>query len=116
MLTSDLFSWNFIHYYFRKRSRDGTLEEINDVLRDRLRRKRRCKWSLSFDIADYQSVKTTRIGGEHRGIDVGKKLKDCKWHIIAYTRRLLLVIKVHAVNCHDSKTAFDVIFLAKVAI
>ena len=56
-------------------------------------------------LIDSQSVKTTRSGGECRGIDGGKKTKGCKRHIIVDTMGLLLAVVVHAANVHDSKGA-----------
>jgi putative transposase len=62
---------------------------------------------------DSQSVKTTRIGGECRGIEGGKKIKSRKRHIITDTMGLLLAVVVYAANEHDSKGAFDVIALLR---
>lgn len=41
MLPSDFPKWELVYYYFQKWSRDGTIEEIHEVLRNRLRKKRR---------------------------------------------------------------------------
>ena len=58
---------------------------------------------------DSQSVKTSRVGGDERGIDGGKKVKGRKRHIIVDTMGLLLAVVVHAANTHDSKGAYKVI-------
>jgi len=60
---------------------------------------------------DSQSIKTTRLGGEARGIDGGKKINGRKRHIITDTMGLLLAVIIHAANVHYSKVAFDVIKL-----
>ena len=75
MLPSDFPKWERVYYYFQKWSRDGTLEEIHEVLRNRLRVKRNKNASPSVGLIDSQSIKTTKTGGKCRGIDGGKKSK-----------------------------------------
>lgn len=60
-------------------------------------------------IIDSQSVKVTKISGECRGVDGGKKIKGRKRHIVTDTQGLLLGIKVHAANEHDSKSGYKVL-------
>ena len=62
---------------------------------------------------DFQSVKTTRIGGEERGYDGGKKIKGRKRHIITDTNGWLLSVVIHAANEHDSQTGFEVMHTLK---
>jgi putative transposase len=56
-------------------------------------------------LIDSQPIKTTRSGGEKRGIDGGKKTKVRKLHTIVDTMGLLMAVLVHAANIHDSKAA-----------
>jgi putative transposase len=109
MLPSDFPKWQLVYYYFNKWSRDGTLEEVHEVLRKRLRKERGRESSPSIGIIDFQSVKTTKVGGEARGFDGGKRIKGRKRHIITDTQGFLLSVKVHAANEHDSKAGFEVL-------
>jgi putative transposase len=54
-------------------------------------------------------VKTTRVGGEARGVDGGQKIKGRKRHIITDTNGLLLSVEIHTANEHDGKAGFRVI-------
>jgi putative transposase len=103
MLPSDFLQWELVYYYYNKWSRDGTLEEIHEILRKRLRKKRGSAESPSVCVIDSQSEKTTKVGGEARGIDGGKR------HITVDTQGLLLHVDVHRANIYDGKAAFEVI-------
>lgn len=105
--------WELVYYYFSKWKNDGTIELIHELLRDKVRKQAGKQESPSLACIDSQSVKTTRIGGNYRGIDGGKKIKGRKRHIITDSMGLLLAVVVHAANVHDSKGASDVIALLK---
>ena len=105
MLPKDFPKWQLVYYYFNKWKLDGTIEEIHENLRDNTRKAAGRKTSPSLGLIDSQSIKTTRSGGEERGIDGGKKTKGRKRHIIVDTMGLLMAVVVHAANIHDSKAA-----------
>jgi len=91
-----------VYYYFYKWSRDGTLERIHEVLRGWVRLKRGRKISPSVGIIDSQSVEKSKVSAEESGFDGGKKVKGRKRHIITDTQGLLLAVKVHSAQPHDS--------------
>jgi putative transposase len=98
-----------VYYYYNKWKKDGTFEEIHEILRTQVRKKMGKAASPSVGLLDSQSVRTTRRGGEARGVDGGKKVKGRKRHIITDTNGLLLSVVVHAANEYDGKAAPKVI-------
>jgi putative transposase len=109
MLPINFPPWNTVYYYYRQWKNNGLIEEIHEALRNLVRKKAGRNESPSAACIDSRSVKTTRSGGECRGVDGGKKTKGRKQHIVTDTLGLLLVVVVHAANIHDSKAAQEVI-------
>ena len=97
---SDFAPWQTVYYYFSKWKNEGLLEEIFDTLRG-IRLSGRAE-SPSLGIIDSRSVRTSHHIDGQRGIDGNKKKKGRQEHIVVDTLGLLMSVRVHPANVHDS--------------
>src|SRR5215471_4085133 len=90
--------------YFDEWRHNGTLEDIHDALRDRVRKKEKPGRPRRTASIDSQSVDTSS-GGEATGRDNAKNVDGRKRHIIVDSLGLLLAVVVTAANVDDAAAA-----------
>lgn len=96
----DLPPWESVYGYFRQFERTGLWEELNRVIRERVRQQTQKEATASLMILDSQSAKSAE-GGEQCGFDAGKKVKGRKRNLVVDSLGLLVLAKVTAANVQD---------------
>src|SRR5215218_5017411 len=90
--------------YFDEWRHNGTLEDIHDALRRKVRTQEKPYAPRTTASVDSQSVDTTS-GGEQRGRDNAKNVDGRKRHIVVDSLGLLLAVLVTAASVDDAAAA-----------
>src|ERR1051326_9577474 len=93
--------------YFDEWRHNGTLDQIHDTLRTKVRTQEKPYQPRTTASVDSQSVDTTS-GGEQRGRDNAKNVDGRKRHLVVDSMGLLLAVLVTAADVDDAKAAAEV--------
>lgn len=108
MLPGEFAPWQTVYYYFRKWKKQGLIERLLHLARQKAREEADRNAEPSAVMIDCQSVPTTRMGGLS-GFDAYKRVKGRKRHVVVDTQGLTWEVDVHAANEHESQHAFEII-------
>src|SRR5512142_1494859 len=92
--------------YFNQWRHDGTLDQIHDLLRRKVRTREKPYHPRTTASVDSQSVDTSS-GGEQRGRDNAKNVDGRKRHIVVDSMGLLLAVLVTAASVDDARAASE---------
>ncbi|GAU71288.1 putative transposase [Streptomyces sp. NBRC 110611] len=102
-LPHDYPHWNTVYQYFGRWEKAGIFEQLNGLLRRRVREDEGRQPEPTAVVIDVQSVKTsTNVPAAEQGADAGKKIVGRKRSIVIDTGGLLLTLLVTAANVQDS--------------
>ena len=92
-MPNDLPNWSLVYYYFRRWSRDGTVEKLHNQLVDKVRLQAQREVSPSLGLLDSQSVKTMSITTQ-KGFVGNKKIIGRKRFVIVDVLGLVLALVI----------------------
>jgi transposase len=109
-LPHDFPPYKTVYDYYAQWEKDGTTEQIHELLRGRVRRAAGRAAEPTAAILDSQTVKTSHnVPESSQGIDAGKRIKGRKRHVATDVLGLLLVVLVTAASVHDTPAGRDVV-------
>jgi len=102
-LPHDYPHWNTVYHYFGRWERDGIFEQLNALLRRRVREDEGRTPEPTAMVIDAQSIKTsTNVPATEQGVDAAKKIVGRKRSVVIDTTGLLLTVLVTAASVQDS--------------
>jgi len=105
-----------VYWWFAKWAADDTLQQLHDVLRERVRVQAGRRPVPSAAIVDSQSVRAAdTVPRFSRGWDAGKKVNGRKRHLAVDTLGLLLVVMVTGASVQDRDAARPLLWRLRVA-
>jgi transposase len=101
-LPADFPPWPLVRHYFTVWTRNGTLNQMHNGLREQVRRAEGRAADPSAALVDAQALRGAEtVARASRGYDAGKKVNGRKRHIVTDTTGLLLAVLVTAANVQD---------------
>lgn len=99
-----------VYAYFAAWAKDGTTEQLHDLLRGKVREQAGRAPEPTAAIFDAQAVKTSsNVPEADQGVDVGKQIRGRKRSIAVDTLGLLLVVVITAASVQDTNAGKTVI-------
>ncbi len=100
----------FVYYYFRKWSKDATLQKVQQSLLVELRKKQERNAQLSLGIIDSRTVRTSKLADPSTvGINGPRWMKGRKRHLLVEINGHLLSAQLQPANLPDKIGAWPVI-------